>query len=274
VVSVTAVISSCNRLHNAPRIWEALRAQSHPCEAIWFFYNGKEAIARGDLPPFERSIVSDSADDHYTRYAVALAAQTEWVFILDDDCVPGSRWIENCLELSKQRDGIFAPVGARIARADFAEGPYTHDSEVSRVKRAQRRVPIEVDVPFHSFFLRRRHLAAIFSEPLGVGLRDGETVPILGQEDVILAARVWRRHRVGVWLPSFPEPELRGNDEEVNETAHAAWVNRKTFGTDRLAALRYEASLGWRPRLMRGPLWQQWWRRQRTKVKLKSEVPL
>ena len=45
MVAVTALICCCKRIHNVPRIWEALRAQSHPCEDIWLFYNGKEPLA-------------------------------------------------------------------------------------------------------------------------------------------------------------------------------------------------------------------------------------
>ena len=266
MAAVTAIVTCCKRIHNVPRIWEALRSQSHPCSETWLFYNGKESLAPEDLPPFDRFIRSDVADDHYTRYAVALAAPSDWVYILDDDCIPGRRWVESCLETARRHEGIFAPTGFRVSRQDFATGPYTHESEVGRAKSCRKKRMVEVDVPFSSFFLRRRHLAAMFREPLGVGLRNDEIVPIVGQEDVLLAARAWVQDRARVWLPACPDPEMRGAGEEVNDRVHANWVNRPAFGEERLASMRYEASLGWRPRLLRGAPWKRWWRRCNAEV--------
>lgn len=270
---ITALITCCKRLHNVERIWQALRSQSQPCDDVWLFYNGKDDLAPGDLPPFGRTIRSTDASDHYTRYAVGLAAPTEWVFIIDDDCVPGPRWVENCMETARRLgDGIFAPAGGRIHRPDFASAPYEAEGDVRLMTHPRRSRPIEVDVPFHSFLLKRRHLAAMFHHPLGVGLRGGEQVPITGQEDVLLACRAWLHHRVRVFLPAVPEPALAGTDEEVNERIHATWFQRPLFGENRLAALRYEAALGWRPWISRGAPWRRRRRRRRLAEAVRSRA--
>lgn len=254
---VTAIVTCCRRLHNVPRIREALRAQTRPCGAVWLFYNGEDALGRGDLAAFDRVVRSSEPADYYTRYAVALCAGSEFVLLLDDDCVPGPRWVERCLAAARERDGIFAPAGWRVTRADFAAGPYARDGDVGRPVRPHEDRAVEVDVPFHSYFLRRRHLAWLFHEPVGVGLRGGERVPIRGQDDVLLACRAWRHARVRCWLPSVPEPGARGADGEVEERTHASWLHRPGFGEERLAALRLEASLGWRPLLARSG-WRAW----------------
>jgi len=261
---VTAVVTCCKRLHNVEKIWEALRGQSQPCEGIWFFYNGKETLTRGDLPPFGRILRGDDPDDHYTRFAAALAARTEYVFLLDDDCIPGARWVERCLQAARTRDGIFAPGGLRVTRPDFASGPYTREAEVGRLRSPRRRRTSEVDVPFHSFFLRRRHLAWMFHDPMGVGLREGRIVQTTGHEDVLLACRAWRRAGVRCWLPSCPEPGMEGSGEEVKDRVHANWAHRPHYGEERLCALRYEASLGWKPWIARGvPGLRRWRMRKR-----------
>ena len=249
---VTAIVTCCKRLHNVERIWEALRGQSQPCESIWFFYNGKETLTRGDLPPFDRILRGDDPDDHYTRFAAALAARTEYVFVIDDDCIPGTRWVENCLQAGRTRDGIFAPGGFRVTRPDFASGPYTREDQVGELCRARTSRTLEVDVPFHSFFLRRKHLAWMFSDPMGVGLHEGRIVRTVGNEDVLLACRAWRRAGVRSWLPSCPEPGMEGADEEIEELVYANWVNRPNCNEERIWALRYEVSLGWKPWLARG----------------------
>jgi hypothetical protein len=269
---VTAIVTCCKRLHNVEKIWEALRGQSQPCEGIWFFYNGKETLARGDLPPFGRILRGDDPDDHYTRFGVALAARTEYVFLLDDDCIPGARWVENCLRAARRRDGIFAPAGLRINRPDFASGPYTREDEVGVVRRARRRRTIEIDVPFHSFFLRRKHLAWMFQDRMGVGLREGRIVPTTAHEDVLLACRAWRRARVRCWLPSRPEPGMEGADQEVEDRVHANWVNRPHFSEERLWALRYEASLGWKPWVARGVPGLRRWKMHRHRARAEQRA--
>lgn len=266
---VTAVVTCCKRLHNVEKIWQALREQSHPCEAIWFFYNGEETLTRCDLPPFGRVVRGDDSDDHYTRFAVALAARTEYVFIVDDDCIPGARWVENCLGAASRHDGIFAPRGFRITRPDFASGLYTREGEVGELRIASRRRTIEVDVPYHSFFLRRRNLARMFQDPMGVGLREGAIVATTGHEDVLLSCRAWRHAGVRCWLPSCPQPGMEGVNEEVEDRDHANWANRPRYGEERLCALRYEASLGWKPWIARGvPGWR---RRKMRKHRARAE---
>ncbi len=256
---VTAIVTCCRRLHNVERIWRALRGQSHACEEIWLFYNGSAPLDRHALPPFDRVVRSDDSDDHYTRFAVGLAARTEWVFILDDDCVPGERWVENCLETARTRDGIFAPGGYRITRRDFTARKYEREGQVGKIRRPREDRVVEIDVPYHSFFLRRAHLAWTFREPLGVGLRDGRTVAVTGQEDILLAGRAWRHAGVRCWLPRCADATLRGADDEIEDRVHANWMLRKGYHEQRLDVLRYEASLGWKPAIARSR--PRWWRK-------------
>jgi hypothetical protein len=112
----------------------------------------------------------------------------------------------------------------------------------------------------------------MFRYPLGVGLRDGERVPIVGQEDILLASRAWLDHRLRVLLPPVSHPERAGADEETQETAYANWARRPHFAEERLAAFRFEASLGWRPWLSRGMPWRRRSRRRRLAKQLRREA--
>jgi hypothetical protein len=48
------------------------------------------------------------------RFALPLLSDSEYTIIFDDDTIPGERWFENCLRLSRSRDCIIVANGRRI----------------------------------------------------------------------------------------------------------------------------------------------------------------
>jgi hypothetical protein len=257
---ITAIVSCCRRLHNLEEIFARVRAQSVPCREIRLFYNGKQPLAGISLPPFDRVVVSSAAEDYYGRYAVALTAASEFVWILDDDCLPQERWVEHCLATERRVGGILAPGGFRVRSRGFARRDYRDiDAVGEAVRPSPEPLPQEIDVPYHSYFLRRALLTHLFRHPISVGREGGETVPLLGGDDIALACRAWLHAGARSFVPSCAEPGTLGASAEVDERAHASWVHREGFQRQRLQALRYEAWLGWKPIRLRRP-WETRWR--------------
>jgi len=242
-----------------------VRAQSVACREVWLFYNGRQPLEADVLPRFDRIVVSSSQADYFGRFAVALTARSEFVWVIDDDCLPEPRWVEHCLATERRWGGILAPRGFRVRARDFRDGSYRDVTQVGRnVHAAERARPKEIDVPLHSYFLRRAWLAHLFRHPIAVGLEGTETLPLLGSDDVELACRAWLHAGVRSFVPSCGEPGTLGASEEVDERQHASWLANPDFHRQRLQALRYEASLGWKPIRLRRP-WDTPWRRLRAR---------
>jgi hypothetical protein len=59
------------------------------------------------------------ADENFKfhgRFAFANLMQTEYVAIFDDDIIPGKKWLENCLRLSRERNCIVGANGRTFIR--------------------------------------------------------------------------------------------------------------------------------------------------------------
>ena len=47
----------------------------------------------------------------WERFNIARQAKNEFVCIIDDDTIPGSKWIENCFNEFNKREGIYGTCG-------------------------------------------------------------------------------------------------------------------------------------------------------------------
>ena len=56
-------------------------------------------------------IKSDENFKFHGRFAFGLLMQTEYVAIFDDDIIPGKKWLENCIKLSKEKNCIVGQNG-------------------------------------------------------------------------------------------------------------------------------------------------------------------
>ena len=95
------------------------------------------------------------------RFAYLLNARTEWVTVLDDDIIPGSRCLENYLSQAEELDAIVGGMG-RIARTNPHRENLIQPNDVGI-----RSEPTLVDFVGHMWFLRKRNLFDMFAyEPV------------------------------------------------------------------------------------------------------------
>lgn len=95
------------------------------------------------------------------RFAYLLNARTEWVTVLDDDIIPGSRCLENYLSQAQKLDAIVGGMG-RIARTNPSRENLTQPNDVGI-----REKPTLVDFVGHMWLLRKRNLFDMFAfEPV------------------------------------------------------------------------------------------------------------
>jgi len=94
----------------------------------------------------------------WSRFALALNSNADYICILDDDTIPGRRWVENCLASMRQKEGLYGARGLRF------ESKYSYSLyEEFGVHNPNDSVEI-VDIVGHAWFFRREWLAAYWGE--------------------------------------------------------------------------------------------------------------
>ena len=143
-----------------------LAKENKPPVAIGIGINTGEAIignmgsdTRFDYSPLNGAVVTTSNANFgvWARFAYALNAQTEYICVLDDDTVPGSKWLENCVNTIKQTEGLLGAIGVV-----FKDHDYINYDRHGWAAPNEKTVP--VDIVGHSWFFKREWLGEFWRE--------------------------------------------------------------------------------------------------------------
>jgi hypothetical protein len=94
----------------------------------------------------------------WARFAFALNAKTEYICIFDDDTIPGSRWLENCLTTIKTHKGLLGTIGLIYQNKNnyLPHIRYGWDNNNEGT--------VKVDIVGHSWFFKREWLSTYWRE--------------------------------------------------------------------------------------------------------------
>ena len=129
LASVTAILNHWKR-RTLCRQLDALRAQTVPLAHIWIclFASPMAASARMAALAYNDSRVavfeSDSNLKYYGRFQLALSAPTKHVWLIDDDMVPGSRYLSVMLRAASSgfaRRALLGSIGWQLPRPKTPE---------------------------------------------------------------------------------------------------------------------------------------------------------
>lgn len=92
---------------------QAVKTQTIKPSAIYVWKNAGDEIPQ-DLK--EQVIIAECNSNLgvWARLAFALNIDTEYICMFDDDTIPGSRWIENCLTTLKTHNGLLGTRGIKF----------------------------------------------------------------------------------------------------------------------------------------------------------------
>ena len=103
----------------------------------------------------------------WARFYFALNAQNPFVCVFDDDTLPGSRWLENCLETMKTHEGLLGTV-VLLYQSPL---PPQHRSYYEAYVRfgwidngIQNEETVQVDLVGHSWFFKKEWLSHMLRE--------------------------------------------------------------------------------------------------------------
>ncbi|MBR0220459.1 MAG: glycosyltransferase family 2 protein, partial [Synergistaceae bacterium] len=207
---VSVVLSAYKKPDVLRQQLEAIENQTLKPKEILLFQDGiaqdykinfnSEILAR-----FDKYFIADENKGVWERFNFALNnASSKYICILDDDTVPGRRWLENCHFNIMQQDGIYGTVGILINNFKKCNYPYGVLTDYYRFGWPfPMDKTIEVDFVGHAWFLKREYLNYMFE--------DTEQYQEFkyAAEDMCLSFKC-AQHGIKTFVPPHPS-----NDEEL-----------------------------------------------------------
>lgn len=173
----------------------------------------------------------------WARFSYALNAKGDYVLMLDDDTVPGKRWIENCLNTMFLSPGLLGTRGLQFATkhsyAGYSEvGVYAPNETIQRV-----------DIVGHAWFFKREWLGAFWGEYANRFPED------LSGEDIHFSYAIQKAMGLSTFVPPHPadNEEFWGSNPSIARTlgADKAAISSSSGSLGKFeSALRHYVSLG------------------------------
>lgn len=134
------------------------------------------------------------------RYSFALNCVGDYIAIFDDDCIPGKRWFESCLNTMEKQEGLLGCEGTRF----LSRNKYLYRKRFGWIKPNDE--TIEVDILRHCWFMKKEWLPVFFREP-----RPNRVIHTVG-ENIHLSYSLQKYLNIKTFVPPHPkdEPELWG----------------------------------------------------------------
>ena len=248
---VTAILNVYRRPELLQAQIKALQRQTIPPRYIWVWQNKSPEKHKIKVPAGCVLVKSNYNFLYHGRFSLALFAQkyTEFAMILDDDIIPGNRWIENCINSYKQQPGLYVATGNRL------NSPFEKEGEKRQWFgwRGPNENITEIDYGGHIWFFKSTWIKHFWGE---------EPISLDNAEDIQLSFAFQKNGGIKTYTPPHPlnDKSLWGNtvDWKYGKTAVASQKNPPT-GISRKDWFRQRREIeqecikrGWKPMYMRG----------------------
>jgi cellulose synthase/poly-beta-1,6-N-acetylglucosamine synthase-like glycosyltransferase len=230
---VTVILSGYKRLYALEQQYEAILNQSIKSD-LFFWTNLTENSLQ--IPQYIidncYSVISNSNFGVWGRFAIALNVVTPYVCIIDDDTIPGSRWIENCLNTIKQYNGIITTRGVKMNNNKDKSYPMPESYTAHGWCNPNEDV-LQVDMGCHCWFFNKNILRAFWGEM-------PETIPMNYGEDMHLSYVAQKYFGLGTYVAPHPVDnlDLWGSMPDTaqkygTDSAAISWNNEANIGMNR-----------------------------------------
>lgn len=190
----TVILNGYKRPHRLKEQVDALNRQTIKPTNIFYWQNSIPGITY-DHETANKCISAFCNTNFgvWSRFAYALNARTNWVCIFDDDTIPGSQWIQNCLETYQTNPGLLGTIGVL-----FPENGIYHNVRRVGWDGGNEEVT-KVDIVGHSWFFHRDLLSLMWRE-----LPPINQTPFVG-EDIHFSHMIQKYSNMGTWVPPHPK---------------------------------------------------------------------
>jgi hypothetical protein len=162
--TVTVILNGFRRYHTLPAQIEVLKNQSYPIEKIMYWnLKSDHPKLQPDYELLAKAGVELGETTHdygvWGRFSFALNAKTDFICVIDDDIIPGKRYIENCISSYEKQPGIYGTMGSVIQKNTNRWIQYGwRDINNQDIK--------QVNYLYQTWFFPRESLHAFWSSPL------------------------------------------------------------------------------------------------------------
>jgi hypothetical protein len=199
-MSVTVILNGYKRPHTLQEQYEAVKKQTYQDLKIMFWSNYDKS-SHG-LYPSEviNSCASSLCNVNFgvwARFAFALNAFTDYICVLDDDTIPGCKWVENCMNTMQTHRGLIGARGVKMIGDDYLNYPNCNYQGFSRGNTKIE----QVDIIGHAWFFERDWLRYFWAEM--------PPVPLLyGGEDMHFSYVLQKHLNLNSYIPPQPEDDI------------------------------------------------------------------
>ena len=132
-VDITVILTAYKRDYFTQQL-PAIFNQSIKPKKVYIWQNERNIDLDKYKNQYDINIIrSDENTKFFGRFAFANFIQTEYLAIFDDDIIPGSKWLENCLQLSKKNNCIVGQNGRNYKNNTFVNPNHYKENEVDFV---------------------------------------------------------------------------------------------------------------------------------------------
>lgn len=227
--TVSIILNSFRRTRWFGEQYNAIKNQTAPINEVFVWQNQSDAEPIDSS--YRREVTFVECNQNlgvWARFALALNCRSDYIAIFDDDTIPGTKWIENCLNTHKTHPGLLGTVGVI-----FGDKYYTWN-KVERVGWCNPNDTVQkVDIVGHCWFFHRDLLSVFWRD-----LPPKHQIPIVG-EDIHFAKSIQKYTNLGVYVPPHPanDMEMWGSikGEPYGTSQEGISMNLFQFGNMRLS---------------------------------------
>jgi hypothetical protein len=159
--SISVILSGYKRFHTLPEQFNAIKNQTIKPNEILFWQNYPGYATNFDFSVLKQVKHTNSNENFgvWARFAHALNCKSKYICIFDDDTIPGTKWLENCLKSYKEKPGLYGTIGL------IYKSPETYMG-AQRVgwDGINNEETMEVDIVGHAWFFEREMLSDFWRE--------------------------------------------------------------------------------------------------------------
>jgi hypothetical protein len=123
---------------------------------VWYNHSGVEQPLPKD--PKIKTYRSSWNTTFFGRFTVPLMCKTPYIAMFDDDMMCGTKWLENCIEEIKNRDGILGGSGIQVLQKRY------RPNRVVGWNGGHSATSTEVDLVGHAWFFKQEYAKYMWEE--------------------------------------------------------------------------------------------------------------
>jgi len=233
-MGVTVILSGYKRPYTLQAQYDAILKQTYRPQSIILSVNIAEDLNKYPQEVVNNceSIISNGNYGVWGRFSMALNAKTDFINIIDDDTIPGERWLENCINSINTQDGVLATRGVVADKQNDRSYPAPQSYKAIGWCDPNEEIA-RVDMGCHSWFFPKPILRAFWADmPLNIPMNYGE--------DMHLSYVAQKHFGLFTYVPPHPKDnkELWGSMPDTaclygEDSAAISWSGEANAGMNR-----------------------------------------